>query len=272
MLHNEQMKQNEQIRAQNEKRDQRVGFAISGGIHVVLVVLFYLLTAYAISDPPPGDMTVEMAMADYGMTDRASGDTESEVPSENIEEVEEENVSQTNPVTNSNNKPIETQDNSSVSTPSGKDGNKTTEQENKPKLDNALNNILNQINNNKGGGGSDGDDEDGVGNKGNEEGNIDGKGVFGGKDGNGWELSGRGMIGEPKLNEKPTEEGRVVLDIYVDKNGNVISTARNYNASNTSSDYLFKLAEKAAKTAKFTVNANAPSSQKGKMTFNFKLR
>lgn len=265
------MKQNEKIREDNEKRDKRFGYIISGSVHLALVVLFYLLTAYAISDPPPGDMYVELSMADYGMTERASGDNESEVPSPNVEEVLEENVNQSNPVESADVKPIQTQENSSVSAPSGNKGSKTEKTEDKPKIDNALNNILNKINN-SGGGGSEGDDEDGVGNKGNKDGSIEGKGVFGGPDGNGWDLDGRGMLGEPKLSEKPTEEGRIVLDIFVDKNGNVINTTRNYSASNSGSDYLFKLAEKAAKTAKFTVNPNAPASQKGKMTFNFKLR
>jgi len=131
-------------------------------------------------------------------------------------------------------------------------------------------NILNQINQ-SGGGGSDGSDK-GPGNQSNPDGKIEGKGVFGGRDGNGWELSGRSMLGNPKLNEKPTEEGKVVLRIYVDKNGKVTKAVPLIEESNTASSYLFNLAQKAALSAKFNVAPDAPASQSGKMTFNFKLR
>jgi periplasmic protein TonB len=257
-----------------EKKDKRTGWMISIGVHLVIFALCYFLAAYVISIPAPGDLFVEVAMADYGTTSTGGGDTESEVPSETVEEVVEEQVSQaTQPVQTSDTKPIVTQDNSSVSTPTSSKPSNTTQEvkDPEPQVSNELNNVLNQINNSGGGGGSDGSTT-GVGNEGNTEGAIEGKGVVGGKDGIGWELTGRGMVGEPTLNEKPTEEGKVVLDIYVDRQGKVISTSRNYAQSNTSSSYLFELAEKAAKTARFNVKDNAATSQKGKMTFNFKLR
>jgi len=256
-----------------EKKDKRTGWMISIGVHVVIFAICYFVAAYMISIPAPGDLFVEVAMADYGMDATGSGDTESEVPSETVEEVVDEQVSEsTQPVQTSETTPIVTQDNSTVSTPTSTKPSKPKPEvkDPEPQVSNELNNVLNQINN-SGGGGSDGGTT-GPGNEGNTEGAIEGKGVVGGKDGIGWELSGRGMIGEPTLNEKPTEEGRVVLDIYVDRQGKVLSTSRNYALSNTSSSYLFELAEKAAKTARFNIKDNAATSQKGKMTFNFKLR
>jgi TonB family protein len=261
-------------RAELEKKDKRTGWAISVLVHAVIFVLFYFLAAYVITIPPPGDLYVEVSMADYGTDAVGSGDTETEVPSETVEEVVEENVSQaTQPTQTTQADPVVTQDASEVSTPSSE----TTTESNQevtdpdPQVSNELSNVLNQINN-SGGGGSDGPDENTPGNAGNTDGAIEGKGVVGGKDGIGWELSGRGMVGEPRLDEKPTEEGKVVVDIYVDQNGNVVSASINIAGTNTASGYLHDLAIKAAKTARFNVNSNAATRQKGKMTFNFKLR
>ena len=126
------------------------------------------------------------------------------------------------------------------------------------------------INSDGGGAASDGVTE-GSSNQGTQSGNIDGIGVVAGG-AIGYEMAGRSLVGSPTLDDAVTEEGKVVLDIWVDKNGNVKDTDRNYILSNTSSDYLFGLAEKAATTAKFNANPDAgPTPQKGKMTFNFRL-
>lgn len=265
------MKHSEEQRLLTEKQDKRKAWGIALGIHIALFALLYFVAAYVITIPPPGDMSVELSMADYGFDVSAGGDTESETPSETIQEVEDNQTSQTSkPVETTDNRPIETQDNSSVSTNTGSGKKDNKEKEKEKEVSNELSNILNQINQ-SGGGGSDGS-EKGPGNQGNPDGKIEGKGVFGGKDGNGWELSGRNMIGEPKLSEKPTEEGKVVLRIYVDKNGKVTKVVPLVEEGNTTSSYLFKLAEKAALTAKFNVAPDAPASQSGKLTFNFKLR
>jgi hypothetical protein len=63
-----------------------------------------------------------------------------------------------------------------------------------------------------------------------------------------------------------------VLTIFVDRNGNVLRTQRDYAKSNTSSNYLFGLAEKAAKTARFTVKTDAAAEQRGQMVFRFELK
>ena len=254
-----------------ENKDKRKAWGIALGVHLVLFALMYLMAAYVITVPPPGDMSVEVAMADYGFDVTAGGDTESEVPSEEVQEVEDKQTSQTSrPVETSETRPIETQESSSVSTSAGSGKKDDKEKEKEREASNKLKEILNEINQ-SGGGGSDGSDR-GAGNQGNPDGSIEGKGVFGGRDGNGWELSGRSMLGDPKLNEKPTEEGKVVLRIYVDKNGKVTNAVRLIEESNTASSYLFNLAQKAALSAKFNVAPDAPASQSGKMTFNFKLR
>ncbi|MFZ6051964.1 energy transducer TonB family protein [Halocola ammonii] len=255
---------------ETEKKDKRIAGLVTGILHIALLLIFIFVQAFSMPDPPPGEKVVEISMADYGNTATGSGDTETEVPSQQREEVVEEQVSET-PQTQESvpTDAIETQADSEISAPTSTEDTETEEEpeEEEPKVSSDLSNALNQMN--QGGGGGDGDDSE-TGNEGNQEGNIEGSGVVGGKNGVSFSLSGRGMIGEP-AGVKPTEEGKVVLDIYVDKQGKITRHKRNYEKSNTASDYLFSLAEQALKTVTFDTKGNAPPVQKGTITFNFKL-
>lgn len=161
------------------------------------------------------------------------------------------------------------------------------------KLDNKLNNLLNNIGKGQG-------NTSGGGQQGASDGQIDGKGVLngGGSQGSGggqgggngtgsgpgngpgsglgsgggmsdWKLDGRKMNAKPSLSEKAPEEGIVVVDIWVDSNGNVTKAVQNVVKSNTTSSRLFELAIKAAKKAKF--NASNIAEQKGTITIKFVL-
>lgn len=82
-------------------------------------------------------------------------------------------------------------------------------------------------------------------------------------------LSGRSMIRAPQVNDRSQETGKVVVDITVDKTGNVISAIAGGRGSTTTSQYLFRLAKEAAMRAKFNPNPDAADIQKGTMTFVF---
>lgn len=253
-----------------EREDRRKAMVLSAVIFLLVVLACFLLTAFTIQDPPPGEQYVAVGMADFGDVDEASGDNESETPSEEVEEVVDREVSQ--PTQNeSAPEEIVTQESSeaSVSTSTKPDPDPEPDPDPDPQVSSNLSNALNQINS-SGGGGSQGNNQ-GTGNEGDPGGQIDGMGVVQG-DGVGFSLAGRGMEGRPRLSEDPKEEGTVVLTIYVDPDGKVTRTSRDYAKSTTSSNQLFQLAEKAAKTARFSVKRDAPAEQKGQMTFRFKLR
>ncbi len=97
-----------------------------------------------------------------------------------------------------------------------------------------------------------------------------GSGSFKGKAFEG-RLAGRGLVRGPDLSAKPTEGGRVALDIFVDRNGQVTHVSMNLDRSTTTSQELFNLARKAALQCRFTPNPNGPAEQKGEMTFIFIL-
>lgn len=84
-------------------------------------------------------------------------------------------------------------------------------------------------------------------------------------------LAGRTWQQRPSLDEGFSEQGKVVVDVLVDKAGNVVSAMSNPISSTTSSARLFALAEKATKNIKFSAVETA-GNQRGTVTFQFKLK
>lgn len=109
----------------------------------------------------------------------------------------------------------------------------------------------------------------GKGNEGTPDGVPVGKGALGGGSGS-WELSGRSLKSGIRIPDTK-EEGTVVLNIWVDRQGNVLRTTPNLRESTTTSEYLFQMAESAAVKTKYSVNSNSAVEQRGKMTFVFIL-
>lgn len=97
----------------------------------------------------------------------------------------------------------------------------------------------------------------------NEKGN-------GGK-GNGpsYSLAGRKPKSLPVPKSSFQEEGKVVVEITVDRSGNVIAAKPGIKGSTTSNAGLLDIAKKAAMSAKFNIADDAPEVQKGTITYNF---
>ena len=95
----------------------------------------------------------------------------------------------------------------------------------------------------------------------------------GGSGGNGvsHSFSDRSLLSTPKIVDNSQDEGRVVVDIVVDRNGNIIKASPGAIGSNTNSSHLFRKAKEAALKTKFSPNPNAPAEQYGKLTFVFVL-
>ncbi len=97
-----------------------------------------------------------------------------------------------------------------------------------------------------------------------------GSGTFKGKAFEG-RLAGRGLMRGPNIGEKPTEAGKVALDIFVDRTGKVTHVSMNLDRSTTTSQVLYNLAKKAALECTFSPKPDGPAEQKGDMTFIFIL-
>lgn len=95
----------------------------------------------------------------------------------------------------------------------------------------------------------------------------DGKGGMG--DGVSFNLEGRGSIHLPKPAYDSQEQGKVVVRIWVNKEGKVVRALPGVQGSTISDQRLTKLAEDAALKAAFTPDPNAPDQQVGTITYNF---
>ena len=82
-------------------------------------------------------------------------------------------------------------------------------------------------------------------------------------------LSGRTLAGAlPRPDYGARDEGRVV----VDRNGRVTSASYRSSGSTTNNSTLVAAALRAARNARFNVDDNAPLSQRGTITYNFRMQ
>jgi outer membrane biosynthesis protein TonB len=107
----------------------------------------------------------------------------------------------------------------------------------------------------------------GPGNQGVPSGSVDSK-----NRGEGSGLGGRGYqkLPQPKYNYQ--DEGKVVVEVSVDRSGKVVQAVPGIKGSTTLNDYLLRVAKEAALEARFEVKSDAPIIQKGTITYNFILK
>ena len=83
-------------------------------------------------------------------------------------------------------------------------------------------------------------------------------------------MDGRKLIKFPKIGLGTKDKGLVVVDVTIDKYGNVMKADPGAPGSQTSDDkYLFIKAKSACQEAKFNNDATAPLSTKGKIFVTF---
>ncbi|MCO6461669.1 MAG: hypothetical protein J5I59_09710 [Saprospiraceae bacterium] len=98
----------------------------------------------------------------------------------------------------------------------------------------------------------------------NLEGIHTGKGRIGGGLGN------RGVVSEPKITDNSQKEGRVIIKVCVNGDGNVISAEFTQKGSTTQDPTLVNIAKRNARKFKFT--PSEASQQCGTITYDFKLQ
>lgn len=96
-------------------------------------------------------------------------------------------------------------------------------------------------------------------------------GLGGNGNGMSFNLGGRSMVSAPKIVDTSQKEGKVVVDIIVDKYGKVVKATPGARGSTTTDRHLEKLATEAAYNTKFNAKSDAAIQQKGSMTFVFVL-
>jgi TonB family protein len=96
---------------------------------------------------------------------------------------------------------------------------------------------------------------------------------YNGNGGNGtnYSLAGRTSVALPRPEYSSNNQGTVVVQIWVDRQGKVTRAEYQPKGSNTSDGYLVKQAISAARKARFNADAAAPDEQKGTITYIFKI-
>ena len=252
---------------ENKKR----GLIGTIAFHLILLLIF-LFTGLTIPVPMPEEEGLPVQL-DLGNTDFGSGD---EQPQSTAEPENTEPISEPQPVESSPevNEELATQDEvSDMSVPE-----KVTEkkpEEKKPELSEKLKNVLKsnpfqtkENNDSKGQG-----DSDQPGDHGKADGSPDGNSLSGDKAGGGisFNLSGRGFKGAPPIQGNMQESGKIVVDIIVDRQGNVVRVTPGGRGSTITNSALVQKAVESARKAKFTPKADAPEEQKGTLTYEFIL-
>lgn len=96
---------------------------------------------------------------------------------------------------------------------------------------------------------------------------YDGQGGSG--NGVGYSLGGRGSVHLQKPNEDFTEEGHIKVDIWVNRNGDVIRAEIASKGTDIVNSVMREKARQAALHSKFVDDANAPDEQRGTITYTF---
>ena len=167
----------------------------------------------------------------------------------------------------------------------------------KPKVSQSANDALSSILGNKGGDGNDTKS----GNKGNANGNLNSNGYFGNGSGNGtgggngtgngtghgtgigpgngggngggsgYSLGNRKALNKPQPDYTCQEQGRVAVQVSVDRNGNTISVTAGVQGTTNTAKCLLDQARIAAMNTKWQADSNAPEKQVGKIIYTFSL-
>lgn len=244
------------IAVEQQERDRRAGVIVTIIFHALLILLF-LFFGLQQPNPLPEETGIELVFEDAGgLTGGASSPAPStpQAPSEAVpapaspEEVatEEESAVEVpkpvKPQPKPNPKPAEPKppkpNPNALFTPSGTPSESTSSSP---------------------GGGPPGDKP--------------GDGGIGSFHGQGFEgrLDGRGLMRGPNITDKPSEGGKVALNIWVDRSGKVTRVSQNLDKSTTTSQVLFNIAKKGAMQCTFSAKPDGLAEQMGLLIFVFEL-
>jgi TonB family protein len=248
--------------ADRDTRKRRLFGALAAAIYAAVWVLLILFVSFRLRQPEEAS---EGILINFGASETGLGDTDPAVsdqaadiaPASSGQSPDEVLTQDTDPAPqvpppNNNNRPTEQppverprQPNPRASFPGRTPGSESTSQGTTP----------------------------GAGNQGNPAGDPAQEGTGTGSSGMSYSLDGRSVVGAlPKPDYPVREEGRVVIEIYVDQQGRVTRTVFRSMGSTTTNNSLVAAAQRAAGQARFNVDETAPFPQIGTITYNFRIQ
>jgi periplasmic protein TonB len=259
-----------------ETQHEKKSFAITTAIMVILLLLFVFLGLSYLDPPPENGIAINWGNTEFGAGEnKTSTETVQSAP-------QPASSAQPTPATEQ----LTTQDiEDAVVIKETKKPTKQTEavkEPEKPKpqvkpqpsqsTTDALSNILNGPKSD--GKNTEGEGPDNIpGNKGRTDGDPYANSYYGsgkGDGGQGWGLNGRRLASSGKRVQQCNEYGTVVVEIKVNRSGNVIAARYTKGTTNTN-PCLIEPALETARSYKWLADSNAPEVQTGYITINFKL-
>lgn len=245
----------------NEKKDK--GIAIAGTIMVhALALLVLFLMAFRTPLPLPGEEGVEV---DLGMMNQGMGNIQPEKPAipQAAQPQQQQSKSKEDLVTQND------EEAPSLKKPkNAKPKQEKPAEEPKPTVNQRA---LFKGNNNPQAGGS-----EGITGQPGDQGNPNGlagikqyEGNGGKGNGMGYDLGGRGAKSLHRPDDNFSEEGTVVVDIWVNPSGKVVRAEVSRKGTTIINSEMRQKAIQAALRSSFAVDPNAPDEQHGTITYNF---
>ncbi|MBX2893865.1 MAG: cell envelope integrity protein TolA [Cyclobacteriaceae bacterium] len=290
---------------QQEQKNKRIALVVSIGFHAVLLIAFLLLMAWRAPNPPLPEYGVEL---NFGLDQQGGGEvqpdkapgTQNDTPDpreEQAQEVAKEQPVQAEPekaeepivsklespvvVKEEKKEPVKEpiKENKTETKPKVTPKEEVKKEEPKEVVKTEYKPAETKPAEKKGDGGtSHGDDPGKVGDKGNPEGKLDSKALYGqqggGGGGNGFGLSmaGWAWADEPKIPDLPdNQDGRIEFEIECDEDGEIVGITTLHRGLSARAEQLLKDEIRRNSLMK-TSAGQAPSRSKGRVVFILKTK
>ena len=246
----------------NEKKDKSIAAVGTVIVHALIVLTLFLM-AFKTPLPLPGEEGVEV---DLGMMDQGMGNIQPEKPA--IPQAAQPQQQQTK----SKEEDIVTQNDEEAPALEKPKNNKPKQEKPAEQPKPTVNQrALFKGNNNPQAGGS-----EGITGKPGDQGNPNGlagikqyEGNGGKGNGPGYDLGGRGAKNLDRPNDDFSEEGIIVVDIWVDQQGKVTRAEVATKGTTLINSDMRNKAKQAALRSTFAADPNAPEEQHGTITYTF---
>jgi protein TonB len=265
---------------EKRKKDKIIGWAICVGIHSAMLLLFFFLLAWKRPNPPAPEYGVEL---NFGLVESGAGDIQpqsEEIVEEPQEEVEEEVTEEfeetlpesepetvTEPEETVTEEPVTTSDNDLPAVETKEEETKKPTPDPKSLFPPKNNNTTKgeETNDAK----SQGDQAQG-GDQGDPDGDLEEKALYGnqgGGDGAFLDMLNWNWDTAPQVNDPSNESGRIIFQIQIDENGEVIGVKTLQKTVSPGVERLYREA-----VYKLTFSPTSPSARPevgatGKITF-----
>ena len=236
-----------------ENRNKTIAIGVTVAVHALVIAILFIL-ALTTPLPLPGEAGVEVNLGMYnegmGLQQQPKPTKVVEAPKPQPEQVKEETVTQ------------DTEEAPAIEEPKPKEEPKVNERA----LFKPVNKPIEQPSSE---GNTETPGDQGNPNGGQDIANYEGLGGVGG--GPSYDLGGRGVKSLPHPSSDFNEEGTIVVDIWVDRDGRVVN-AKIGKGTDIANTQMRQMAINAAKSSVFSPDKDAAELQKGTITYKFIIR